>query len=73
MIVSLSTYENGGYVRSGYLSGIFGCFAAQREAPGVMDGCDTTPGGGRGRTNLGNLTGDRFQVIDPFFTYENGG
>ena len=27
---------------------------------------------GQGRTNQWDLTGDRFQVIAPLFTYENG-
>ena len=38
VIDPLCTYENGGYVRSGYLGGIFGCFGALRGPPGVMDG-----------------------------------
>ena len=59
-------------MRSGYLGGIFGRFGALRGPPGVMDGRYTTPGGARGRTNQGDLTGDRFQVIVPPFTYENG-
>ena len=39
---------------------------------GVTVGWFTTPGGGWGRTNQGDFTGDRFQMINPFFTYENG-
>ena len=38
VIVSLFTYGNGGKVRSGYLGGIFGCFAALRGPPVVADG-----------------------------------
>ena len=60
-------------MRSGYLSGIFGHFGALRGAPGVTDGRFTIPRGGQGRTNQWDLTGDRFQVIAPLFTYENGG
>ena len=60
-------------MRSGYLGGIFGHFWALRGAPGVRDrGCNT-PGGGWGRTKQGDLPSDRFQVIVPLFTYENGG
>ena len=40
---------------------------------GVMDGWCRPLGGGWGRTNQGDLPGDRFQVIVPLFTYENGG
>ena len=36
--VLLFTYENGGYVRSGYLDNIFGRFGALRGAPGVKVG-----------------------------------
>ena len=60
-------------MRSGYLGGIFGCFGALKGAPGVRDGSCTTPGGGQGRTTQKDLTGDRLQVIVPFFTHENGG
>ena len=60
-------------MRSGYLGGIFGPFGAIRGAPGVTDELCTIPKGGRGRTNQGDVTDDRFQVIVPLFTYENGG
>ena len=36
-----------------------------------MDGSCTILEGGQGRMNQGDLTGDRFQVIVPLFTYEN--
>ena len=48
-------------------------FRALRGTPGLRDGSCTTPGGGRGRTNQRDLTGDRFQVIVPLFPYEYGG
>ena len=50
-----------------------GCFGALWGVSGMTDGWCTIPGGGLGRTNQGDLTGDRFQVIVPLFTYENGG
>ena len=36
----------------------------------MIDGYYTTPGGGRGRTNLKGLADDRFQVTVTFFTHE---
>ena len=38
VIVPHFTYENTGYVRSGYLGGVFGHFGALRGAPGMRDG-----------------------------------
>ena len=60
-------------MRSGYRGGIVGCFGALKGAPGVRDGSHTTLGGGWGRLNPRDLTGDRFRVIVPLFTHENGG
>ena len=60
-------------MRSRYLGGIRGPFGALRGAHGAMEGQRTTPGRARGRTNQDDLTGDRFQVIVPLFTHENGG
>ena len=35
-------------------------FKDLKGAPGVMDGWFTNPGGGQGRKNCRDLTGDRF-------------
>ena len=67
--VPIFTYEKDGYAKSGYLGGICVRFGALRGAPGVTDGRFTIPRGGQGRTNQRDLTGDRFQVIAPLFTY----
>ena len=58
---------------SGYLVGISGRVEALREAPGVKDGSCTTLGGGWGRMNQRDLTGDIFLVIVPLLTYESSG
>ena len=42
-------------------------------ASGVTDGWCITPEGEWGGKNHSNFTGDRFQVIVPLFTCENGG
>ena len=39
----------------------------------MRDGSRTTLGGGRGKTNQRDLSGDRFQVIVSLFCYEYGG
>ena len=60
-------------MRSCYVGGIFVQFGALRGAPGVMYGRYTIPGGEGGGRNQKDLTGDRFQVIVPLFTHEDGG
>ena len=69
MIVPLFPYEKACKARSCYLDGFFGHFWALKMNPGVMDGCFTTPGGGRGWKNQ-DCTGNRFQVTVPLLPYE---
>ena len=59
-------------MRSGYLDGILVAFGALRGAPGLIDGWCTILGEGWSRKIHRDFIGDRFQVIVPLFTYQNG-
>ena len=50
--------------------GIFDNIEALTGAHEGMDGRFTNPGGGQGRKNHRDLTGDRFQVTVSLFTHE---